>query len=229
MIFNKREINSRKDYISKLTKNKKFKLALFGKCNLYLSGIHSIFNLSNEFNVICKTVDEKKIIKIINRSNPEVLIIDIIFFKDAGVKFLRKIKNLYSDLCILIIIDPDHSRSFSSLKKLSINGIFLNDTEPEKLLQTVKEICYGKHYFRCKSPKGHNQNSPIENNSTEKLSKRELEIIRLFYQGLSYEEISEQLNISKRTVETHKRNIHSKLKIHSTVEMIKYAMQNDIV
>ena len=62
-----------------------------------------------------------------------------------------------------------------------------------------------------------------------KLTDREVAVLKLFSQGMSYKEIGASLNISPRTVETHKRNILSKLKIHSTADMVKYAYRNHMI
>ena len=61
------------------------------------------------------------------------------------------------------------------------------------------------------------------------LSEREEEIVKLFSEGLTYNQIGEQLFISPRTVETHKRNIMKKLELNSTVDLVKYAIINKLI
>jgi DNA-binding NarL/FixJ family response regulator len=61
------------------------------------------------------------------------------------------------------------------------------------------------------------------------ITKREAEIISLFAEGYSYKEIADRLNISSRTVESHKNNILSKLKLTSTADIIKYAVRNHLI
>jgi two-component system response regulator NreC len=61
------------------------------------------------------------------------------------------------------------------------------------------------------------------------LTQREIEILKLFAEGFINKEISDQLDISIRTVETHKNHIMKKLELKSTVELIKYAIRNKIV
>jgi DNA-binding NarL/FixJ family response regulator len=56
-----------------------------------------------------------------------------------------------------------------------------------------------------------------------------VEVLQGFSQGLSYKEIAARLNISPRTVETHKKNIHQKLNIASTAEMVKFAIKEGMV
>ena len=71
------------------------------------------------------------------------------------------------------------------------------------------------------------QNPKIKN--VDKLSKRELEILSLWGEGLQNSEIAEKLFISIRTVETHKNNIMQKLGMHTTVDLIKFAIRNNLI
>ena len=71
------------------------------------------------------------------------------------------------------------------------------------------------------------QNPKIKN--VDKLSKRELEILSLWGEGLQNSEIAKKLFISIRTVETHKNNIMQKLGMHTTVDLIKFAIRNNLI
>ena len=63
----------------------------------------------------------------------------------------------------------------------------------------------------------------------QKLTKREIEILKHIAEGLSNQEIADLLNISIRTVEAHKHNIMNKLEIYNTAELVKYAIKNNII
>ncbi len=66
------------------------------------------------------------------------------------------------------------------------------------------------------------------NNTNEILTQREIEVIKLFAERLSFKEIANKLIISTRTVETHKKNILTKLELKNTVDLVKYAILNGI-
>jgi DNA-binding NarL/FixJ family response regulator len=61
------------------------------------------------------------------------------------------------------------------------------------------------------------------------LTERELEVVKLVAEGYLNKEIADKLNISIRTVDTHKNNILQKLKLKSTVELVKYAIRHDLI
>jgi two-component system response regulator NreC len=73
-----------------------------------------------------------------------------------------------------------------------------------------------------------NQAKSPEDSTTDALTRREKEIVRLVVEGLSNKEIAEKLFISIRTVDSHKTNILQKLKLKSTVELVKFAIRNKI-
>ena len=63
----------------------------------------------------------------------------------------------------------------------------------------------------------------------QELTDREVEVVRAFANGLSYKEIEIELNISKKTIETHKKNIFEKLNLKNQADLIKYAIKHHIV
>ena len=77
--------------------------------------------------------------------------------------------------------------------------------------------------------KSGNQEEKFNNSKLSSLTKREREILKLIADGMSYKEIGNELFISVRTVETHKNNILQKLELKSTIDLVKFAIKNDLI
>ena len=125
---------------------------------------------------------------------------------------------------------------FNSVKA-GARGYLPKNTSREELLSAIHAIYEGEEFFadsisrimlksyvrKAKEDDLTPQRGPIP------LTAREIEILKLFAEGFINKEISDQLDISIRTVETHKNHIMKKLELKSTVELIKYAIRNKIV
>ncbi len=128
-----------------------------------------------------------------------------------------------------------HSNEEFITKALSVgaNGYLPKDTSMNELLEAINTIYKGENYFN-KDISNTILKSIINKSKDEKangkcLTKREKEIIALVVQGLTNKEIAEILFISVRTVDSHKNNILQKLNLKSSVELVKYAIKNNLV
>ena len=97
-----------------------------------------------------------------------------------------------------------------------IDGFINKNVKPDELKQRIEALF------------GHSS-KPNQDNDTEELTEREVEVIRLCAKGLSAKEIGEMLHIGKRTVETHKERIFLKLGLKSTKELINYAFRHGLM
>ena len=118
--------------------------------------------------------------------------------------------------------------------KAGAMGYLAKNTTREELISTIHLIAEGKKYL------GKDVSEVIttgfvrrlqanENENTELLSKREMEILKLTADGLGNREISQKLFISIRTVESHKNHIMQKLGLKSSVELVRYAIKSVLI
>ena len=171
----------------------------------------------------------------LKQSNPDVLIFDIIHSERDELTIIRKIKQRNSRLPMLLIVNKDHVEYFEDYIALGVNGLVCSSSGGEELIRAVQNIYNGEDYFPPKVwtllkdyLRTKRKDIIPERESGSVLSARELSILRLFCKGLTYKEIGVTLDISPRTVETHKKNISTKIKVRSTAEMVEYAFQNNL-
>ena len=211
------------------------KLAILENYSLFNSGIKPILERDGECEIIqvAKNIDEFMQKFITNK--PDVIIVDIIHCENEGIKPLKKIRKSFSKIPILLIVSEDYANFFEEYIALGIRGFVFKDSSPKELIKAIKKLSKGEDYFHKnvwiilkdfirtrKSGKNGKKNKSV-------LTNREVSVVKLFSKGLTYKEIGSDLNISPRTVETHKRNILAKLNIRSTAEMVKFALNNHIL
>lgn len=117
------------------------------------------------------------------------------------------------------------------LSALGVNGCILKNTGKSELLNAIKTIHQGEKYYG----KAVTDNLLNSMEKTEravkkvKLTKREVQIVRLIANEMTTNEIADKLSISTLTVETHRKNIVSKLKVKNAAGLVRFAFENDLI
>ena len=197
-------------------------------------GLRSLLLGNSEIKIIGEAGHGYQLFDLLKEKQPDVIVLDIALPKISGIEIAKIISKDYPQIKILILTANTDEHTFISSVKAGVKGFLPKDTSKEEFIEAVKTVYKGKHYFgknisetlfKTLSDSLLNGNEKNE----EKLSSREIEIIRLFALGHSYKEIAETLYISTRTVETHKNNILKKLKLKNTIDLVKYAIKERII
>jgi len=209
------------------------KVAILENYSLFCSGIRSVLEESGEYTIVFESKTINEFIDELKTQKPDVIIIDIIHCLDEGISSIKKIRRKTSRIPILLVLSTDYSDYFEEYIGLGVNGFIFNDAGSGMLVNAIKTVQSGddhfpprvwqllKSYLRTKKASATFEDRNI-------LTNRELTILKLFCKGYTYKEIGAKLNISPRTVESHKKNIQTKLSVRSTAEMIEFAYQNSL-
>jgi len=208
------------------------KIAIIEKFTLFGMGIESILHEKETFGIIVQAKNIDELIKKTKDKIPDVIIFDILHGENSGVKVLRKIRRKYPEVPVLLIVSQSYSDCFEEYIRLGAKGFVFNNSEGKELSDAIKKLKQGEEYFTKRVWdifKDSIRARKYKKKEEQHLTDREEDVLKLFSQGMTYKEIGVNLNISPRTVETHKRNILSKLKISSTADMVRYALRNHIL
>lgn len=221
--------------ITHLTMNATCKVAILENYALFSSGIKSLLTETKEFEIVAEARNAYELLPFLEDASPDVLIMDIIHCENAGIKQLKKIRRQFPGIPILLITSHDFADCFEEHLRIGVKGFVFNNDSSLELVKAIRKLFGGEEYFR----NGDRQDSKMSvqmhksDQSAIKwekiLTDREVAVLKLFCRGFSYKEIAASLFISPRTVETHKKNILSKLKVRSTAEMVKYAFRKQIL
>lgn len=208
------------------------KVAILERFTLLGAGIKSILQQLSEYEVIVQAETIDSLLKQLKGKSPDVFIVDIVHGDNAGLKPLRKIRRHFPKVPVLLLVSQNYSDCFEEYIRLGVKGFVLSDAEGKDLVEAIHVLRNGGEYFKKKVWeifRSAIQKRKYQKRDQHILTDREIAVLRLFSRGLSYKEIGASLNISPRTVETHKRNILSKLKINTTADMVRYAYRNQIL
>jgi DNA-binding NarL/FixJ family response regulator len=177
-------------------------------------------------------------LKMIEAMNPDVVISDISMPEMTGTELTKILteKNIEAKILILSMYTTDDC-ILNAIKSGAKGILPKQDTNKDMLLDAIRTIYKGGEYYAPSISKkimntyiSNVKNGYVADNSKKfTLTNREKEILKLYVEGNSNQEVAQILNISIRTVETHKNNIMQKFHFKSTVEMVKFALKNNLV
>jgi len=211
---------------------KKINLLIADDHTMFLQGLISLLEQEPNINIIDKAINGIKALEIIKKGIIDFIILDISMPEMDGIELSKILKKHYPQIKILIVSTHSNVMIISRLIRIGVNGYLLKNAEKGELLRAVNSIASGKNYFAEELEEKHSINSSrIEkqvSNLTE-LSSREKEILILITQEYNTAEIAEKTFISLNTVNTHRRNLLSKLNAKNTAGLVKYAVENGLV
>ncbi|HCY40645.1 MAG TPA: hypothetical protein DHV48_04715 [Prolixibacteraceae bacterium] len=212
-------------------------IALFDEHRLALEGLSGLLSGVSDFRVVLNCDDRNVLTEKLKSIQVHVLILNM---HDISVRNLNLIVQLTISspkLKILIISVIDSEEIVLKTIKAGAKGFLGKDSDRNSLLEAVYTLRNGHDYYSksithlllnryISSLKADelSQNSDINN-----LSSRQVEILKLWGESYTNQEIADKFFISVRTVESHKNHIMQKLNLKSTVDMVKFAIKNNII
>ena len=197
------------------------------------AGLRALLVEETEFELVGEAVGGYEAIELVEKTNPDVLILDLSMPDLDGISVTRKIKPQYPDMKILILTLHEDEALLKEAIKAGAAGYILKRAAEAELISAIRVILRGDLFVDPAMVRGlfqEPQQSQVKmKNPTESLTPRETEILRLIVEGYTNRQIGQELNISIRTVEGHRANISDKLGLHSRVELVRYARQNGLI
>lgn len=199
---------------------------------MFLDGIFSILNESDEYNIVGTAKDGEQLLKIISNFKVDIIITDIEMPKIDGLILTKIVKEKFPT--IKVLITSSHS-AFEKINKAiahNVDGYLMKNTGKIELLKALKTINNGEPYFSSEVKNIIREGNIIskgEKKRTVNLSPRERQILSLIAKEKSTQEIAETLFISKNTVETHRKNMMRKIGAKNMVGLVKYAIKEELI
>ncbi|CZF82307.1 DNA-binding response regulator, LuxR family [Grimontia indica] len=162
---------------------------------------------------------------------PDVVLMDISMPVLNGIETTKLFSQNHPETKILILTMHDNREYIQKVMESGASGYILKDVSLEEMINAIKTVNDGASYFCQSSSKAlfdMVKESRKSENKKNILSQRETTVLALVAKGLSSKKIAQQLDISVRTVETHRQNIKHKLNVSSTAEMVDYALRNNL-
>jgi len=194
---------------------------------LLRQGLRRIVEESSGLEVVGEAGDGMELLRLLNKTVPDLVILDISMPKLRGIEAVSEIKSRHSCVKVLILtMHRDKEYLYQAISS-GADGYLLKDDADTELFSAIRKIGEGGFYIspsltkqlaECRQQAGGGGTG-----AQECLTTREREVLKLIAEGRSSREIGELLYISARTVDHHRANIMLKLNLRKTADLIKYA------
>jgi DNA-binding NarL/FixJ family response regulator len=210
----------------------KIKVLLVDDHDMFRDGVKLLLSSSSIAEVVGEAKNGKEFIAKVDSIKPDVVLLDISMPEMDGIEASKIAHEKYPDIKILALTMFGDEKYYYQMIQFGIKGFILKSSGISELLNAIKEVASGGSYFSNElliKLIVTLQNTTEENKSTDKLSKRELDVLQEIAGGLSNEEIAKKLNISHTTVRTHRSNLLAKTGSNNTASLIMYAIKNKYI
>jgi two-component system, NarL family, nitrate/nitrite response regulator NarL len=210
----------------------KIKILIADDHTMFLQGIISLLEQEPNIEIVGKAVNGLEALQVIEQIPVDLLILDISMPEMDGIELSKILKKKFSAIKILVVSTHSNVSLISRLIRIGVNGYLLKNAEKAELLKAINTIAGGDNYFSEETEEKHlSNNLRIEKqvSTLTELSSREKEILVLIAHEYNTAEIAEKTFISLNTVNTHRKNLLSKLNAKNTAGLVKYAVENGLV
>ncbi|HEX9757173.1 MAG TPA: response regulator transcription factor [Nitrospiria bacterium] len=188
----------------------------------------------NQLSLAFKTSDVMKGLKKLKDVNPNVILIDLSQVEEDKTGFLVKLRLSYPESNILVIAEEYAVNEWLQILKTGVRGILDGEFSSKSLSTAASVVHQGGIYFepgrmgqfveQCANKVKH-----AEEKASDLLTDREIQVLKVLAEGYTVKKAAEILDLSPKTVDTHKANLMRKINIHHRADLIKYALRKKII
>ena len=202
---------------------------------LVIDGLAKIIEGESNLTLVGIANDGKEAIRKVPILKPDLVLMDLDMPLLNGMEAATFILRENPNQKIAMLTMHAERSLVEKMAQLGVQGYFLKNVDKQEFVTGIALILSGKKYFQSEALLGSSgiqkqlSTSESEIKLLHLLSEREREVLKWIAQGLTSKEIADQIHISERTVETHRRNIHSKLDIKNMAGLIRFAIKSGLV
>jgi two-component system, NarL family, nitrate/nitrite response regulator NarL len=194
---------------------------------LFINGLQLLLKEENWIEISDTANDGRELLDILNKSQPDLILLDLNMPLINGFEASRHIKQNYPAVKLIILSTYNEEHLIEKAKKIGINGYLLKNCSREDLLQAIKMVMSNQTSFPYFEPEVNTSFNDEDIFLKQfNLTKRELEIVQLIKNEFTNQQIADRLFLSIYTIETHRKNVMSKLNLKTPAALIKFILEN---
>ena len=210
----------------------KIRLVIIDDHDMVRQGLESVISSFEEFDIIGTASSGKEGLQKVDDLLPDVVLTDIIMPDLNGIEVAKKIKRDYESVKVLMLSMEVSSEYIKSAFQNQVDGYLPKNADVKILIEAIRKIHQGEKYYSEKVKeyifKYFVGEESLAVPKIDQLSEREVQVLKMISNGVTNKNIGESLFISPKTVEAHRNNILKKLHLHSTADLVKFALAKKI-
>lgn len=204
---------------------------------LFREGLKTIISRTARFEVAGEAGTAQEGLEMVNRLQPQVVIMDISLPDRSGLLLARDLRERHEKLNILIVSMHANIDYIVESLHAGAKGYIIKESASDRLLQGLEAVCRGDYFLDSSISQAvvfkllnlPRREARVSDPRYHTLTAREQEIMRLLAEGLSTRQIARQLFISPKTVENHRAQILKKLELKSVMDLVRYAARLGLI
>ncbi|MBW1741129.1 MAG: response regulator transcription factor [Deltaproteobacteria bacterium] len=204
---------------------------------LFREGLKSLIARNPSFEVVGEAGNGREGLKLAKDLKPDLVVMDISLPDKSGIKVTHNIRSLLAETRVMVVSVHSKIDYITEAFRAGATGYVAKESATDRLLQGLETVSRGEYFLDSslshkvvkKLMESPEKETKITDARYERLTSREQQVMRLLAEGLSTKEIAKKLFISPKTVENHRANIMNKLDLHSTIELVRYAVRLGLI
>jgi DNA-binding NarL/FixJ family response regulator len=200
---------------------------------MFIDGIKALLRNEKEIQIVGEALNGTEALQLLENIVANIVIMDVNMPGMDGIEATKKITAIYPGVKILMLTMYNKHEFIAELMNAGASGYLLKNTGKKELIEAINTVYAGKIYYSSDVTETILQNftkSPAEQKiEAVQLTQREKEVLKLIALEYSTPEIAKELCISANTVETHRKNLISKLKVKNLAGLVKFALQTGLI
>ncbi|MHC8401572.1 response regulator [Pseudomonas sp. MDT1-17] len=201
------------------------RVALVDDHALVRDGIKALLAVMAPLEVVGEAENGADAIEMVGRCQPDLLLVDISLKDMNGLELTRVLRSQYPSLKVLVLSMYDNNEYVSESVRAGASGYVLKNSPSREIIAAIEAIASGGTFYSAEIA----QRLIADKSNDNELTPRESQVLYKMAQGLNNKEMARELDISVRTVETHRLSIRRKLNIDKPAALVKYAIDHGII
>lgn len=206
--------------------DKPIRVVIVDDHRLVREGVHALLMTSPRIEVVGEGADGHDAIRLIASHDPDILMMDVSMPRMSGLEAMREIGKQGARCRVLMLSIYDNPEYVVDVMRAGASGYILKDVSAVEMLNAIESIANGGTYLSNAVAATFIHADRKKPAADNRLTEREIDVLRLIARGKSAKEIARELGVSVRTAETHRQNLRRKLDARNVVELTLYAIMN---
>jgi len=193
-------------------------------------GLRQLLSAAGDIAVVSEAVDGHEVVDRVGDTDADVLLLDLSMPGRSGMELIKHVKREKPKLRILVLsMHEEHQYAVRAIKA-GASGYLTKDSASTQLVSAIRKIAAGGAFISAEVAEqlAHAAHGIGDAAPHTLLSDREFQVFRMIVAGISPTDIANQLNLSVKTVSTHKARAMEKLQVSNQAELIRYAIAHDL-
>ncbi|MFA0733250.1 MAG: hypothetical protein LKKZDAJK_001865 [Candidatus Fervidibacter sp.] len=189
-------------------------------------GLKALLQSAPDMEVVGEAATGEEALRLVHKLRPNVVLMDISMPDMTGLEATEVIKRMYPEIKVIALTVHEHETYLRRMLQVGADGYVVKRAAADELVRAIRTVMRGSVYLHPEvAKKVIGRSDP----KMPKLSEREWQVLRLIALGYTNQQIAERLSLSVKTVETYRSRIADKLGIKTRAEMVKFAMQHQLL